>query len=230
MKERSQTGEKFIRAYSLDDDSPKVILFTNEQLANIVNFCCNDIDGHKSILYADVTFQLGPFFVLVTSYRNTTLYTKRSSPPPPLVCPILLGPVMLCTLKEKATYVTLFQKMTAKMPGLKVFLQAYCNDREKPLRQVLGQEFKRSVAFLCKNHVKKNIQDKCSKLQISQAVTNVTVNDIFGSEGLVYASNERLHRTKLEELKQKWNDLELADTRREPRFSSYFLKCKVDEI
>ena len=83
MKERSQTGEKFIRAYSLDDDSPKVILFTNEQLANIVNFCCNDIDGHKSILYADVTFQLGPFFVLVTSYRNTTLYTKRSSPPPP---------------------------------------------------------------------------------------------------------------------------------------------------
>ena len=83
MKERSQTGEKFIRAYSLDDDSPKVILFTNEQLANIVKVCCNDIDGHKSILYADVTFQLGPFFVLVTSNRNTTFIQNAPAPPPP---------------------------------------------------------------------------------------------------------------------------------------------------
>ena len=61
MKEQSQTGEKFIRVYSLDDDSPKVILFTDEQLAAIANFCCNDVNGHKSILYDDVTFQLGPF-------------------------------------------------------------------------------------------------------------------------------------------------------------------------
>ena len=129
-------------------------------------------------------------------------------------------------LKDKATYVMLFQKMTAKVPRLKVFLQAYCSDGEKPLRQALGQEFDdRSVAFLCKNHVKQNIQDKCSKLQISQAVTNVIVNDIFGSESLVYASNERLYRSKLEELKQKWDEIELADTRREPQFSSYFLKC-----
>ena len=57
------------------------MLFADEQLAHTANFCCNDIDGHKSILYADVTFQLGPFFVLVTSYRNTMHYTKRSSPP-----------------------------------------------------------------------------------------------------------------------------------------------------
>ena len=227
MKEQSQTGQKFIRAYSLDDDSPKVILFTDEQLADIANFCCNDVHGHKSILYTDVTFQLGPFFVLTTSYRNTTLYSKRSSPP---VCPILLGPIMLCMLKDKATYLALFQRMTAKVPGLKVFLQAYCSDGEKPLRQALGQEFERSVAFLCKNHVKQNIQDKCFKLKISQAVTSVIVNDIFGSEGLVYASNGRLYRSKLEELKQKWDDMEVADTRREPRFSSYFLKFKADEI
>lgn len=87
MKEQSETGKKFIRAYSLDDDSPKVILFSDEQLADIANFCCDDVDGHKSILYADVTFQLGPFFVLVTSYCNTTLFTKRATHP---VCPVML--------------------------------------------------------------------------------------------------------------------------------------------
>ena len=63
-------------------------------------FCCNDINGQKSILYADVTFQLGPFSVLVTPYRNTTLYTKNSSPP---VCPVPLGPTMLCMLKDKVS-------------------------------------------------------------------------------------------------------------------------------
>ena len=149
MKEQSQTGEKFIWAYSLDDDSPKVILFTDEQLADTANFCCNDVDGHKSILYTDINFQLGLFFVLVTLHRNTTLNSKCSSPP---VCPILLAPIMLCVLKDKATYVALFQRMTAKVPGLKVFLQAYCSDGERALRQALGQEFERSVAFLCKNH------------------------------------------------------------------------------
>ena len=162
--------------------------------------------------------------MLTTSYRNTSLYSKRSSPP---VCPILLGPIMLCMLKDKATYLALFQRMTAKVPGLKVFLQAYCSDGERPLHQALGQEFERSVPFLCKNHVKQNIQEQCFKLKISQAVTSVIVNDIFGSEGLVYTSNERLYRSKLEELKQKWDDVEVADTRREPRFSSYFLKFKA---
>ena len=226
MKEQSQ-GEKFIRAYSLDDDSPKVILFTDEQLDDIANFCCSDIEGHKSILNVDGTFQLGPFFVLVTSYRNTTLYTKNANPP---VCPVLLGPIMLCMLKDKASYITLFQKMTARIPGLKVYLQAYCTDGEKALREALGQEFERSVAFVCKIHEKQNIKDKCSKLQISNAVTKVIVHDIFGSQGLVHASTETEYWEKLEELKQKWDSLEREDTKRDPRFSCYFSSYKADEI
>ena len=92
MKEESQKGEKFIRGYYLDDDSPKVVLFTDQQWDDIASFRCNDIDGHKSILYVDVTFQLGSFFVLETSYQNTTLYTKNSSPP---ACPVFWGPSCL---------------------------------------------------------------------------------------------------------------------------------------
>ena len=51
MKEESQKGENFIRGYYLDDDSPKVVLFTDQQWDDIASFRCNDIDGHKSILY-----------------------------------------------------------------------------------------------------------------------------------------------------------------------------------
>ena len=188
MKEESQKGEKFIRGYSLDDDSPKVVVFTDEQFDDIANFCCNGIDVHKSILYVDVTFQLRPFFVLVTSYRNTTLYTKNSSPP---VCRVLLGPIMLCMLKDKASYIKLFQEMTARIPGLKVYLQANCTHGEKALSEALGQEFERSVAFVCKIHEKQNIKDKCSKLQISNAVKKVIVDEHIRLGRHGHASTEK---------------------------------------
>ena len=171
LKLESEDGaEKFIRCYSLDDDSPKVILFADDQLDDIVNFCCNDIAGHKSLLYVDVTFQLGPFFVLMTTYKNTTLFTKRSDSP---TCPLMVGPMMLCMLKDKSTYLTLFQKMTAQVPGLKVYLQGYSTDSEAPLRQALAQEFERSLSFLCKTHAQRNIKDKCYKLHFSQSLTSL---------------------------------------------------------
>ena len=62
IKMQAQTGgENFIRAYSLDDESPKVVLYTDDQVDDIINCSCNDVHGHKSMLYVDVTFQLGPF-------------------------------------------------------------------------------------------------------------------------------------------------------------------------
>ena len=66
--------------------------------------------------------------------------------------------------------------------------------------------------------------------EVTNAVSKVIVNDIFGSEGLVHASTETDNWKKLEELKQKWDSLEREDTRQEPRFSSHFSSCKPDEI
>ena len=133
-------------------------------------------------------------------------------------------------LKDKESYITLFQKRIARIPGLKIYLQAYCTDGERALREALGQDFERFVAFVCQIHEKQNIKDKCSKLQISNAISKVIVNDIFDSEGLLHASTETEHWKKLEELKQKWDRLEREDTRREPRFSSYFSNYKADKI
>ena len=120
-----------------------------------------------------VTFQLGPFLIRACNIipKHNALYEEFKSPR----MPSFLGPIMLCMLKDKASYITLFQKMTARIPGLKVYLQAYCTDGEKALREALGQEFERSVAFVCKIHEKQNIKNKCSKLQISNAVRKVIV-------------------------------------------------------
>jgi len=220
-------GEKFVRCYSLDDDSPKVVLFTDSQVDDIVNFCCSEILGHKSLLYADVTFQLGPFFVLMTTYKNMTLYTKGTNPP---TCPIMIGPIMLCMLKDKATYLTLFQKLTAKVPGLKVYLQGYSTDSEESLRQSMAQEFERAVSFLCKVHMQRNIQDKCRALKMSQRVVDTVVSDIFGSAGLTSAETEEEFNCQLDKLMSKWDNLENADTNNPPKFSRYFRVYKRDDI
>ena len=228
MKLESENGEeKFIRGYNLDDDSPKVILFTDDQVDDVVNFCCNDVTGHKSLLYVDVTFQLGPFFVLMITYKNTTVFTRRSQPP---TCPLMIGPMMLCMLKDKSTYLTLFQKLTAQVPGLKVYLQGYSSDSEDALKQALAHKFERSLSFLCKIHVQRNIVEKCRKLHLSQSVTDVLIHDIFGSGGLVYSETEQAYKSTLDELRLRWDRLELADTNKPPRFARYYHVYKSEII
>lgn len=168
------------------------------------------------MLYVDVTFKLGPFFVLVTTYRNTTLFTKRSNPP---TCPVMLGPVMLCMLKDKSTYLTLFQKLSAQVPGLQVSLKGYCTDSEEALRQALAQVFPSSVSLLCKVHAQRNIEDKSRKLRLLQSFTNDIINDIFGSGGLVFASSYEEYNSTLDVLTKKWDEQEFSESPDEPCIS-----------
>ena len=226
ITERMKTEEdKFIRSYSLDDESPKVVLFSDEQVEDIVNFCCNDISGHNSIFYADVTFELGPFFLLMTTYKNTTVVSKRSG-----LCPLMVGPVMLCMLKDKPTYLTLFQKLTTQVPGLIEHLKAYSSDGEKSLRQALAQCFPEASAFLCSVHAAANVEEKLSKLRISSTVAASIIDDIFGAAGLVHERTQADFNLKLKHLVKKWDQAESRDTKRSPQFSKYFVSYKADDI
>ena len=69
------------------NDLPTVILFTDQQIDNLVKFCCLKKDGFVSELGVDLTFQLGPFYLLVTTYKNTLLEVKETKNPPSLLGP-----------------------------------------------------------------------------------------------------------------------------------------------
>ena len=58
------------------NDRPTIMSFTDRQLDNIVKFCCQKKFSQVSELSVDVTFQLGPFYLLVTTFRNTILQVK----------------------------------------------------------------------------------------------------------------------------------------------------------
>lgn len=61
------------------NDLPTVMLYTDRQLDNIVKFCCHRRPNQVSELGVDLTFQLGPFYLVVTSYKNTVLQVKGQS-------------------------------------------------------------------------------------------------------------------------------------------------------
>ncbi|CAH3108651.1 unnamed protein product [Porites lobata] len=165
ITEKMKTEDKkFTRGYSLDDESPKVILFMDEQVEDI------------------------------------------------------------------ATYLTLFQKISAQVPGLQVNLKGYCTDSEEALRQALAQVFPNSASLLCKVHAQKNIEEKCRKLRFSQSLTNEIVHDIFGSGGLVYADSYEEYNQKLNSLTEKWDRKEFKDSPEELAFSKYFRRYKAEEI
>jgi len=69
---------------------------------------------------------------------------------------------MLCMLKDKSTYLTLFQKLTAQVPGLKVHLQGYSTDSEVPLRQALHKSL-RDLCLSCARYMHKGISRKSAR-------------------------------------------------------------------
>ena len=53
---KENNHEIFIRSYTLDDGSPKVIAFIVKQLEDLANFCYLDKNQFKSMLFIDITF------------------------------------------------------------------------------------------------------------------------------------------------------------------------------
>ena len=89
-------------------------------------------------------------------------------------------------LKDECTYLTVFQKMTAQMPGLKAHLQGYASDHEKSLRNAFAREFPAAVSYICVVHAKRNISEKCSELGLLKSLSLEIIKDIFRQGGLLY--------------------------------------------
>lgn len=60
-------GQRFVRIVS-DDSSPSCVLGTDRQLSDLKRFCTNP--DYSCVLGIDPTFNLGKFYVTVTTYTN----------------------------------------------------------------------------------------------------------------------------------------------------------------
>lgn len=136
------------------NDLPTVMLFTDRQLDNIVKFCCHDRVNEVSELGVDVTFQLGPFYVLVTSFKNTVLRVKGENNHPSF-----LGPVMICMTRDESTYLSFIHCLICEKPGLSEFIHATGTDDERALRNALAAGFRNAAPLLCYIHSQRNIKE-----------------------------------------------------------------------
>ena len=179
--------ERFIQGVAVEDNCPIITLFTKD-LADIDKFCTNE-DGVNSPFCADMTYDIGHYYVVVTNYRHLQLVSWENGKEH-----ILIGPVMICTKKNRETYQHLFQKITNACPDLRNTMRAYGSDGESALIKALELEFPFAVGFLCRTQVVRHIEHKIkSDLHLSDSFYATVVRDVFGDklqQGLVNCSNE----------------------------------------
>lgn len=143
------------------NDLPTVMLFTDQQLNNIMKFCCHERVNQVSELGVDVTFQLGPFYVLVTSFKKTVRRVTGANNHPSC-----LGPVMICMTRDESTHLSFLHCLIREKPSLGEFVHATGSDDERALTNALSAGFRNASLLFCYIHCQRNIKEKCRKLNV----------------------------------------------------------------
>lgn len=152
----------------------------------------------------DLIFQLGPFYVLVTSYKNTVLKVKGTDRHP-----CCIGHVMICLTKEETTYLSFIHCLTREIPGLSEHLHATGTDGERALINALGAGFQRAVPLLCYIYSERNVRAKGRKFGMPSALVERICQDLYRQgSGLIWSSSREAFDTRAKVLMEEWDTLE----------------------
>ena len=121
-----------------------------------------------------------PFYALVSTYKNTSLYFKYTRR-----CPTLLGPVLLCHRRNEEVVQSFLDALTKKCQGLRSYLQVTGCDGGISLINAGCARFPAAVMFLCSNHVKQNIKERLKDLVGDIKLKKTVCTSIFGNESTV---------------------------------------------
>lgn len=203
-------------------------MFTHQQYIDLTRFCTSP--KNFSIINIDTTFNLGEFYVTYLSYRNLSLFKKRSK-----MHPTFFGPVMVHLNKDFGTYLRFAQeiylydlKNEKKLKNIKVIV----TDDDEALHSAFKNVFNSTNFMLCCNHLKKDIAKKLGQLKFDEKNKTAVLDFIFGSPNerslsLIGSKNENdyINRTnELVELIQNSNE-NFGDD-----LNNYLVKLKLSKI
>ena len=155
-----------------------------------------------SILDVDLTFNIGPCFVTITTYRHLQFLTKEN------VHPLMLGLTIINTRKEYQSYFSLPSEMLRlepKLTGVRVF----GSDSEKNVYKPFSNLFLTAIYLLYGLHMKDNIQNKLQDLQFRNCEKDEILADIFGKELGDYIKKEMVDFESAEEFDSCYQKLNL---------------------
>jgi hypothetical protein len=214
---QTSTDGGFLREVAVSS-TPSAVLATKQQLDNLVVFCCQP--GKFAILGVDATFQLGDFYVTLTTYHNYMLINPRSKKPP-----VFIGPAFLHMERRCEDYHTFFSCLLKLKPQL-ASLKAYGTDGEGALVKALQCCFKESIGLRCFVHKRRNLEARLKAT--SASVRKEILIDIFGMQegdifntGLVDSASKEAFDENVEKLRIRWERLV-------PGFMNWFLKEEAD--
>ena len=114
----------------------------------------------------DLTFNLGKFFVTVTTYK----FDGKVK-----VFPVFVGPCFVHMQQETQTYYSFLSCLIGKKNGLRD-LKAYGSDGEVPLLNVLVAAFPDAIGLICFIHMEDKIEDHLrNKLQVKPEVKSAII-------------------------------------------------------
>ncbi len=190
------------------DTGPSCILATDSQLKNLVRFCTSP--GASCILGIDPTFNLGKFYVTVTTFIYTHVVNKGTNK-----SPTFFGPMFVATEKTYESYFFFFSSLLKLEPKLSNVV-AFGTDGEQAIVKAVKATFHDKIIHLrCFIHMKDIIRRKLTDLLLPEQVREEIVRDIFGTQqGTVYVKGilDTLDSAdfdqRLTRLKAKWDDME----------------------
>lgn len=223
-------GRKFIRTVNFDT-SPSCVLATDHQLQSLVRFCTNP--GAACVMGIDPTFNLGKFYVTVTTFTYSHVVNKTTSK-----SPTFFGPMFVHTEKNYDAYYSFFSTLMKIEPQMMNVI-AVGTDGEQAIVKALRAVFSDKTLHLrCFIHMKDNIRRKLTDLLLPESTREVIVRDIFGTQqgtvyikGLLDAADHSEFGQHLLSLKEKWDELEYSvNPHKDPQFYHWLLKNEVEDM
>ena len=197
---------------------PMVILYTEDQLNDVKNFCTSSSGTDKSVLGIDRTFNVGPCYLTLTVFKQTNLLRSSTQSPP-----IMLGPTFLHWDGSCETYQRFFSHLRTKLDtdldteiGFSELVVG--TDEEKALMKAIRQSFPEATQLLCYRHLEENVRRYLQhKVGVNDGIKNEIVATIFGKDGLLHTKDSFAFDFKVLELTNKFLDIA-------PQFKNYFEK------
>jgi len=150
----------------------RCVLAFDWQLEEIVQFCTEP--SSFTVFSADPTFNLGPFNLTVTTYRNLKVVTKRDGKHP-----LMIGPLLLSQTKTTESYMYFFGKLGALNRDIRNIL-AFGTDGEEALIEGMKSTMPHAVQLRCFGHFRDNCKMKLRKCNVPDTVQQTFLDDLFG--------------------------------------------------
>ena len=220
-KQEEKTDSQYIRDIKF---VPEVSVFvaSKQQLEDVSRFCTKP--SNFCILGIDPTYNIGPFYVTVTTYRHLMFHTKYD------VHPVMFGPTLIHSGKEYASYFDLPSGMAKANPNLKNIL-VFGTDSERNVYKTFQDVNPNAYHLLCDIHMKSNIKKKLGELLVCKENVETILTDVFGKTvagiiepGLV-DKVDAFDKT-VGDLMDKWREMGSAES----SFADYFVSHKLVHI